>query len=120
VFGRRKVSELVERYAADRGWHVISLYQPPWLFVPNGRRLTRCAEPCDPWLARLGNGECYLFSDQTCEGVGATPDAAVLAAIPHDLKAALRRCELAVDSLHDCLSEVTSRGNGKDRFDETL
>lgn len=110
MFAKRRVSHLVESYALERGWHVLSLYQPPWLFVPNGRRLTRCAEPCDPWQATIGNSPSYLEATDTRTGVGATADDAVLAAMPEpgiadDLLAAMRRLEVAVDSLRDCLQK---------------
>lgn len=98
------MSPLVRRYAADRGFPIVSVRQPQHLFVPNGRRLSRCAEPCDPWQATV---QTELLGD-TFYGIGATPDDAVIAAIPRGLSISLRLCEIAVDNLRDCLQEVTS------------
>jgi hypothetical protein len=102
VFGERRVSALVRRYAEDRGFPFITIRQPQHLFVENGRRLKRCAEPCDPWQAVISSER---FLGEPYYGIGATPDDAVLAAIPCDLISALRRCEIAVDSLRDCLQK---------------
>ena len=110
MFRNRRVTALVERHAFQRGWHILSLYQPPWLFPDDGRRLKRCAIPTDPWLVTLGNHPSYLQATETRRGQGATADAAVMAAMPEpgiadDLLAACRRCEMAVDNLRDCLQK---------------
>ena len=110
MLGRRRVTALTERYAYERGWHILSLYQPPWLFPNDGRRLTRCAIPSDPWQATIGNSPSYLQATDTRTGVAATADDAVLAAMPEpgiadDLLAAMKRLELAGDSLRDCLQK---------------
>jgi hypothetical protein len=103
VFGERRVSALMRRYAEDRGFPFISICQPQHLFRKDvERRLSRVALPVDPWQASVSN-EKYL--GELHYGVGATPDEAVLAAIPRDLISALRRCEAAVDSLRDCLQK---------------
>lgn len=101
----RKVSALVRRYVADRGWHILSVSQPSYLFPDDGRRLKRCCVPSDPWQATIGDRESYFFARDVRHGQGATADDAVLAAIPSDLLSALRRCEEAVDSLRDCLQK---------------
>jgi hypothetical protein len=104
MFGeRRKVSALVRQYAADHGFPFISVCQPQHLFDKTAwRKHGRVAIPVDPWQAIVSNER---FMGDTRYGIGATPDEAVLAAIPHDLKSALRRCEVAVDSLRDCLQK---------------
>lgn len=101
----RRVSPLVRQYAEDRGWYVRSLWQPPWLFPDDGRRLKRCAIPSDPWWANLGDHPSALEGKRCAYGAGATPDEAVLAAIPPDLLAAIKRLERAVDNLRDCLQK---------------
>jgi len=60
--------------------------------------------PGDRWQARVSAERFSLFDWHY--GVGDTPDEAVLAAIPHDLKSALARCELEVDNLRDCLQKL--------------
>jgi hypothetical protein len=104
MFGERRVSALVRRYAEDRGFPFISICQPAHLFVDNGRRLKRCAEPCDPWQAAICS-EKYALWAPIYYGIGVTPDDAVLAAIPHGLRFALARLETAVDNLRDCLQK---------------
>lgn len=102
----RKCSPLVRRYAADRGWHLLSLYQPHHLFRANGRRLSRVAEPGDPWQAIVGDEPDFLTSTITHGGVADTADDAVLAAVPRgDLRRSLTRLEIAVDNLRDCLQK---------------
>jgi hypothetical protein len=105
MFGERRVSALMRRYAEDRGFPHISICQPQHLFRKDvDRRLSRVALAVDPWQARIC-AEKYCLASPVFYGVGATPDAAVLAAIPRDLISALRRCEVAVDSLRDCLQK---------------
>lgn len=42
------------------GFTQIHVYQPQSLFVQNGRKLPRCAEPGDPWLMfATQDGICY-------------------------------------------------------------
>lgn len=76
-----------------------SLYQPVHLFRKNGRKLPNCAEPGDPWqcFLRRANGEFGVVA----EGIGETPDDAVLAALYKrpGLKPALLRLGRAVDAL---------------------
>lgn len=104
-FGERRVSALVRRYAEDRGLPYISINQPQHLFRKDvERRLSRVAMPGDPFQAALCS-EKYALWAPIHYGVGATPDEAVLAAIPHGLAVALARCELAVDNLRDCLQK---------------
>jgi hypothetical protein len=95
----RKASPLVRSYAETRGWHVTSLYQTPL------HATRRCAEPSDPWVAVLTDSPSALTATKALRAVADTADAAVLAAIPSDLLAAIRRCELAIDSLHGCLQK---------------
>jgi hypothetical protein len=110
MFGERRVSALVRQYAADHGFPCISVCQPQHLFRKDvERRLARVASPADPWQARLSPERFSLFEWRY--GIGATPDEAVLAAIPHDLKSALSRCELAVDNLRDCLQKLLREEN---------
>lgn len=111
MFGERRVSALVRQYAADHGFPFISVCQPQHLFRKDvERRLSRVALPADPWQARI-TSERYALDAPTHYGVGATPDDAVLAAIPRDLKSALSRCELAVDNLRDCLQKLLREEN---------
>lgn len=105
MFGERRVSALVRQYAADHGFPFISICQPQHLFRRDvERRLSRVALPCDPWQAHV-SAERYSIHGESHYGIGATPDEAVIAAIPRDLMSALRRCELAVDNLRDCLQK---------------
>lgn len=107
----RKVTTLARSYAAERGWEISIVNQPQWLFPDDGRRLKRVAIPSDPYWA-------YLVRDDLCaQGIGASPDEAVIAAIPPCLRDSLRRCELAVDSLHGCLQKLLREENKEDRFD---
>src|SRR5690349_6086104 len=103
---RVKASAAARRYAAERGWHVFSVCQPQHLFRKEiERRHSRVADARDPWWATVGDCEHYLSAEKVRHGQGDTPDAAVLAAIPHDIRASLRRLEAAVDSLRDCLQK---------------
>lgn len=103
-----KASALVRRYVADRGWHLILLYQHP---QTDSRKLSRVALPTDPWHAIIADQPSALAAETAYHGHGATADAAVLAAIPHDLLESLRRCETAVDNLHDCLQKLLREEN---------
>ena len=111
----RKVSPAVRRFVESLGLHVGTVCQPQHLFRRDvERRFSRVAVPADPWQAYIST-EQYL--GEWTYGIGATPDEAVLACIPRDLRSTLARCELAVDrliseldNLHGCLVEVTSRG----------
>ena len=98
----RKVSARVRWLLEVRGLRIVSLCQPQHLFRSGERRHKNVAEPADPWWAGIGNGEIF---GPVRYGIGDTPDAAVLAALPADLISALRRCEDAVDSLRDCLQK---------------
>jgi hypothetical protein len=103
MFGERKVSAAVRRKAADHGFPFISVCQPAHLFDKTAwRKHARVAIPADPWQASVSD-EKYLGTVRY--GVGATPDEAVLAAIPRDIRSALARLESAVDSLRDCLQK---------------
>lgn len=86
------------------GWHVAILTQPARLFPNDGRRHKNVAIPSDPWWAYL-TSECFPNYGRVCQGYGPTADAAVLAAIPPDLRGAMRRLEIAVDNLRDCLQK---------------
>lgn len=87
------------------GWHVRQIWQPPWLFPNDGRRLKNCAIPSDPWWAYLGDHPEPLCGNRCVHGSGATQDEAVLAAIPSDLRAAMARLEVEIDNLRDCLQK---------------
>jgi hypothetical protein len=105
MFGERRVSAFVRRYAEDRGFPYISINQPQHLFQRGvERRLSRVAIKDDPFQATIC-AEKYALWAPIHYGVGATPDEAVLAAIPRGLMVALARCELAVDNLRDCLQK---------------
>jgi hypothetical protein len=111
VFGERRVSALVRRYAEDRGFPHISISQPQHIFRKDlYRKFDRVAVKGDPFQAIVCT-EKYDLWGKSHYGVGDTPDAAVLAAIPRDLKSALARCETAVDSLHDCLQKLLREDN---------
>jgi hypothetical protein len=103
MFGERRVSALVRRYAEDRGYPFITICQPQHLFRRTAeRKHSRVALPVDPWQAIVSD-EQYL--GEAHYGVGDTPDDAVLAAIPHDIIKTIRRLEIAVDNLRDCLQK---------------
>jgi hypothetical protein len=104
MFGERRVSALVRHYAEDRGFPFISICQPQHLFRKGvERRLPRVAVKGDPFQAHITSEKYALFGD-SYYGV-------VLAAIPHDLRASLARCETAVDSLRDCLQKLLREEN---------
>lgn len=102
---QRRVSARVREIAELRGWHIRQVWQPPFLFPDDGRRHKRVAVPSDPWRAALGDSACPFSGRRMIHGQGATPDEAVLAAIPSDLRSAMARLGLAVDSLRDCLQK---------------
>ncbi len=86
----------------EAGWQVLSLYQPPWAFPHDGRKLKQCAESSDPWIATLFNGASILTATRQVHGQGASADAAVLDALKDagtTVKEALSRLETAVDGL---------------------
>ena len=98
-----KVSLRVRQIVELRGLHLHTICQPQHLFRKDiERRLSRVADPRDPWWAGISTDR---FMGHVTYGIGATPDEAVLAALPSDLRAALRRLEVAVDSLRDCLQK---------------
>lgn len=91
----------------EAGWQMQSAYQPPWLFPRDGRKLTQCAIPSDPWLVSLHNGASILTATRLVTGQGATVDEAVLAALSctgTDLRDAMCRLERAVDDLIGAIS----------------
>jgi hypothetical protein len=111
VFGERRVSALVRRYAEDRGFPFISISQPQHIFRKDlYRKFDRVAVKGDPFQAQI-HTERFVLGGESHYGIGDTADAAVLAAIPHDLKSALARCEVAVDSLRDCLQKLLREEN---------
>lgn len=63
----------------EAGLSVLSLYQPPTF--RDGRKLTRVAEPADPWLAVLHDGRHVLLATRMAHGRGSTADEAILSAI---------------------------------------
>ena len=101
-----KVSALTRRYAEERGWFVIKICQPEHLFPKDGRKLNRVPIPTDPWLAAIGDRENYLEATHVRHAKGASPDDAVLAAIPHDIRASMRRLEMELDNLGACLQKL--------------
>jgi hypothetical protein len=104
MFGERRVSALVRRYAEDRGFPYITISQPQHLFRKDlWRKFDRVAVLGDPFQAIVSTER---FMGEPHYGVGVTADEAVLAAIPRDLRSALARCETAVDSLRDCLQKL--------------
>lgn len=76
-------------------------YQPEHLFIKNGRRLTRVAEPGDPWSVTLCRMDRVSWVDgyTVSAAVGATFEEAVEKAMPVGLTAATLRLERAVDRL---------------------
>lgn len=80
-------------------------YQPQYLFTPNGRKLTRVAEPGDPWHVSLCRMDRVLWADggTVATAVGATFEDAVDAAIPRGLKASMLRAERAIDRLMETM-----------------
>ncbi len=100
-----KISALVSRYAEDRGWHIISINQPLHLFPDDGRKLKRVSIPSDPWQVCLADKPNHLEATLIRFATGATADDAVIAAIPSDLRAAMRRLEIELDNLCDCLQK---------------
>lgn len=76
-------------------------YQPQHLFIPNGRRLTRVAEPGDPWMVTLNRMDRVPWADggAVVTAVGATFQDALDAAIPDGLTASMLRAERAIDRL---------------------
>lgn len=85
---------------AARGWHVTSLYQPPWLFE-GPRKLANVAKASDPWQATVHDGPSVLESRQIGSAAAPTAEEAVLKVIrPRaDLRAALGRLEDEIEQL---------------------
>lgn len=106
-----RLSPLTRSVLAYHGLQVFSLYQPQHLFVDDGRKLKRCAQPCDPWQATVFEGPSYLSASHMRTAIAATADEAALAAVrgPGDLRAALMHLSLAVVDL--IASYVDNRGD---------
>lgn len=80
-------------------------YQPESLFIKNGRKLARVAEPGDPWMVTLNRLDRVPWADggTVATAVGATFEDAVDAAMPRGLKASMLRAERAIDRLVETL-----------------
>lgn len=90
------------------GLKVANAYQPESLFVKDGRKLSRVAIPADPWFVMLARRDTVLWADdaQIGSAQGADFNAAVAAALPTGLRAAMLALETAcaalTESLHAC------------------
>lgn len=80
-------------------------YQPEHLFLKNGRKLNRVAEPGDPWLVTLCRMDRIVLQDgyTVSTAIGATFAEAVDRAMPEGLKASMLRAERAIDRLVETL-----------------
>jgi hypothetical protein len=67
----RSVKDNAVRRLEAMGFERVHAYQPQHLFVKNGRRLERVAEPGDPWLVYATAG------DRCLSAIGARPSDAV-------------------------------------------
>lgn len=83
------------------GLHVSSCHQPEALFIDNGRRLKRVAEPCDPWVAQLFHGTHSWHANFVSWGKGASADEAVADALANSdhLTARMRLLASEVEKL---------------------
>lgn len=80
-------------------------YQPEHLFIKNGRRLARVAEPTDPWFVTLRRMDRVSWEDGSTVGTAtaATFDDAIYRAMPQGLTAAMLRAERAIDRLVEAI-----------------
>lgn len=101
----RRLTLATRSRLAARGWHVTSLYQPPWRFKPGPRRLARVPNEDDPWSATIHDGECSLHAAHIGTAEGATADEAVRAILDghSDLRGALGRLEAEIEALAEAL-----------------
>ena len=86
-----------EKLLLDLGFTRPLAYQPQHLFVKNGRRHERVAEPCDPWLVSAAYGD-RIFTVQAAspaEGATALIRQAAMPAL-HDLGAAVADLTTAI------------------------
>lgn len=60
------------------GWRLLTAYQVP---QNDGRKLTRCAIPSDPWRVTLHNGSSILTATRHLSGYADTLDGAALDAL---------------------------------------
>lgn len=79
------------------GFYQVHVYQPESLFVKNGRKLARVAEPCDPWLMFA----CY--GDRCFNQVGDSPMAAAEAIIHYTSMPALFELSAEIGKLTEAL-----------------
>ena len=86
----RMMSAATEKQLLDLGFTRPMAYQPQHLFVKNGRRHDRVAEPGDPWLVSAAYGD-RVFTVQ--------------AASPADGATALIR-QAAMPAIHDLAEAV--------------
>jgi len=92
----------MRRALFEHGWQVLSLHQPPWLFPRDGRKLSLCPIPSDPWHITIHNGASILTATRQLSGQGATADEAATNALSgarSDLRGAFERLAGAVDNL---------------------
>lgn len=96
----RSVKDTAIRRLEAMGFYQVYSYQPQHLFVKNGRKLERVAEPIDPWLTFA----CY--ADRCYSAVGATPAATVP-------KIVLKATMPALAALGDEIEKLTGVLHGK-------
>lgn len=102
---QHKLDHFTQVQIQSMGLKIGQCYQPQHLFIPNGRRLTRVAEPADPWMVTLNRMDRVPWADggTVATAVGATFEDAVDAAMPRGLKASMLRAERAIDRLVETL-----------------
>lgn len=98
---QHKLDHLTAVRLQSMGLKLGPCYQPQHLFVPDGRRLTRVAEPGDPWYVSLCRMDRVLWADgaTVATATAATFDDAIYAAMPTGITAAMLRAERAIDRL---------------------
>ncbi len=76
-------------------------YQPEHMFIKNGRKLSRVAEPGDPWFVTLRRMDRVILAEGSTvsTATGSTFAEAIEVAIPRGVKASLLRAERAIDRL---------------------
>ena len=102
---RPKLSSIHAARLSELGLKLGLCFQPEWLFVPNGRKLKRVAEPGDPWSVNLVRRDRSILQSGhlVATATGATFEEAVESAIPTGLVASMLRLESSVGRLTETI-----------------
>jgi hypothetical protein len=102
---RPKVDPVIVMRLQELGLKLWSPHQPSYLFPKDGRKLTQCAVPSDPWTVTLVRGDRGILDEgsRIGQGSGATLDDAILAAIPTGLLASTMKLGVQLDKLAEAI-----------------